>query len=109
MEFKRVSLQNAALRSMEFAPKALENVHKDMDINKVHDVQVQEQQELGPEISDAISRSVGVAQAIDKDELPAELVEIQEQFLIQELLAGAKPEMPSVSTTIPAEDPGIPR
>uniref|UniRef100_A0A8C4QEL1 Charged multivesicular body protein 4c n=1 Tax=Eptatretus burgeri TaxID=7764 RepID=A0A8C4QEL1_EPTBU len=113
IEFQRESLENAStntevLRSMGFAAKALEKVHKDMDINKVDDLMadIEEQQDLAQEISDAISRPVGFAQEIDEDELLAELEEMEQEELDKELLTVGEPELPSVpSSTIPAVQP----
>uniref|UniRef100_UPI00358FAFD3 charged multivesicular body protein 4c-like n=1 Tax=Myxine glutinosa TaxID=7769 RepID=UPI00358FAFD3 len=113
IEYQRESLENAStntevLRSMGFAAKALEKVHKDMDIDKVDDLMadIQEQQDLAQEVSDAISRPVGFAQEIDEDELLAELAEMEQEDLDKELLAVGEPELPSVpSTTIPAVEP----
>jgi len=58
------------------------------DVDKVHDVmdEIQEQQELAKEISDAVSNPVGFGHDYDEDELMRELELLQEEDLENVLL-----------------------
>lgn len=73
IEFQREALENAntnteVLKIMGLAAKALKNAHENMDVDKVHDLmdEVQEQQEIANEISDAISNPVGFGTDVDE-------------------------------------------
>ncbi|XP_022251432.1 putative charged multivesicular body protein 4B-like protein CHMP4BP1 [Limulus polyphemus] len=58
------------------------------DVDKVHDLmdEVQEQQEIANEISEAISNPVGFGHDIDEDELSKELEELEQEELDKQLL-----------------------
>ncbi|TWW56439.1 charged multivesicular body protein 4b-like [Takifugu flavidus] len=93
IEFQREALENAntsteVLKNMGFAAKALKAAHKDLDIDKVDDLMqdITEQQELAQEISDAISKPVGLGEQFDEDDLMAELDELVQLELDQSLL-----------------------
>ena len=70
---------------------------------QVHDLMddISEQQEVGQEIAEAISNPVGFGQDVDEDELLAELEELEQEELDQQLLdvgptpASTLPEAPS--------------
>ncbi|CAN8000737.1 unnamed protein product [Ixodes pacificus] len=73
IEFQREALENAntnteVLKIMGLAAKALKNAHENMDVDKVHDLmdEVQEQQEIANEISEAISNPVGFGTDVDE-------------------------------------------
>lgn len=108
IEFQREALENAntnteVLKNMGFAAKAMKTAHENMDIDKVDDLMqdITEQQELAQEISEAISRPVGFGEEFDEDELMAELEELEQEKLDQDLLqiSGAEdvplPNVPS--------------
>jgi len=115
IEFQREALQNARangeiLKTMQTASKAMKHVHKDLDIEKVEDVMddIEEQQQIASEISDAISRPVaGFGMEYDDDDLMNELEELEQEGLDEELLnVGSQPvpnvSLPTVPTTVPA-------
>ncbi|XP_078394489.1 charged multivesicular body protein 4c-like, partial [Cetorhinus maximus] len=73
IEFQREALENATtntevLKTMSDAAKAMKTAHQNMDIDKVDDLmsEINEQQELAQEISDAISRPVGFGDDVDE-------------------------------------------
>lgn len=111
IEFQREALENAntnteVLKNMGYAAKAMKAAHENMDIDKVDDLMadITEQQEVAQEISDVISRPVGFGEDFDEDELMAELEELEQEELDQNLLdiEGA-PALPSVpSTSLPS-------
>ncbi|KAM9828375.1 charged multivesicular body protein 4b-like [Syngnathus typhle] len=93
IEFQREALENAntnteVLKNMGFAAKAMKSAHENMDIDKVDDLMqdITEQQELAQEISDAISKPVGFGEDLDEDELLAELEELEQEELDNNLL-----------------------
>lgn len=112
IEFQREALENAntnteVLKIMGYAAKALKNAHEDMDIDKVHDLmdEVQEQQEIANEISEAISNPVGFGNDVDEDELLKELEELEQEELDQQLLDVEGPstdKLPSPPSAEPA-------
>lgn len=112
IEYQREALENAntnteVLKIMGYAAKALKNAHDDMDIDKVHDLmdEVQEQQEIANEISEAISNPVGFDRDFDEDELAKELEELEQEDLEETLLAVSGPaaeDLPSPPTATPA-------
>jgi len=110
IEFQREALENAStntevLSVMGQAAKALKAAHNHMDVDKVHDLMddIAEQQQVADEISQAISNPIGFGQDIDEDELMAELENLEQEELDEELLKvgptpGAKlPEVPADS------------
>lgn len=113
IEFQREALENAntnteVLKNMSYAAKAMKAAHENMDIDKVDDLMadITEQQEVAQEISDVISRPVGFGEEFDEDELMAELEELEQEELDQNLLdiEGAPDvTLPSVpSTSLPS-------
>ncbi|XP_043914575.1 charged multivesicular body protein 4b-like [Protopterus annectens] len=93
IEFQREALENATtntevLKTMSDAAKAMKAAHQNMDINKVDDLmaEINEQQEIAQEISDAISKPVGFGDDVDEDELLAELEEMEQEELERDLL-----------------------
>nr|AAS59855.1 KOG1656-like protein [Ornithodoros moubata] len=98
IEYQREALENAntnteVLKIMSLAAKALKNAHENMDVDKVHDLmdEVQEQQEIANEISEAISNPVGFGTDVDEDELMEELESLEQQDLDEALLTVAGP------------------
>jgi len=92
IEFQREALENAntnteVLKTMGYAAKALKSAHQ-IDVDDVHDMMddISEQTELANEISDAISNSVGFGNDVDEDELFAELEELEQEELDENLL-----------------------
>ncbi|XP_029824226.2 charged multivesicular body protein 4b [Ixodes scapularis] len=115
IEFQREALENAntnteVLKIMGLAAKALKNAHENMDVDKVHDLmdEVQEQQEIANEISEAISNPVGFGTDVDDDELLEELESLEQEELDEKLIDVAGPateNLPEVPTAEPARVP----
>lgn len=112
IEFQREALENAStntevLRVMGDAAKALKSAHKNMNVDDVHNLMddVAEQQEIANEISDAISNPVGFGQDVDEDDLMAELEELEQENLEEELVnIGPLPAVPSAKPEAPAKN-----
>jgi len=106
IEYQREALENAntnteVLKIMGDAAKALKNAHQNMDVDKVHELmdEVQEQQEIANEIGEAISNPVGFGTDVDEDELLAELEELEQEEVAEKLLnvgPAANETLPSV-------------
>lgn len=111
IEFQREALENAntnteVLKIMGYAAKALKNTHADMDVDTVHELMddVQEQQDIANEISEAISSPIGFGNDVDEDELTKELEELEQEALDEELLNVAGPateNLPTPPTALP--------
>ncbi|RNA18361.1 charged multivesicular body 4b [Brachionus plicatilis] len=93
LEYQREVLENASsnaqvLKVMGDASKAFKNTHKDMNVDKIHDLMddIAEQKQIDDEISSAISNPVGFSDDVDEDELLKELEDLQDQDLEAELL-----------------------
>lgn len=109
IETQREALENAntnsaVLDTMKGASDALKKSHKDMDIDKVHDMMddIAEQNDIANEISNAISTGIVSPNAVDEDELARELEELEQEGLDQELLnVGPTPtaKLPDVPST----------
>lgn len=109
IEFQREALENAntnteVLKNMGYAAKALKQAHNSMNVDDVHDLMddIAEQQELANEISTAISTPAGFGMDMDEDELLAELEELEQEELDQNLLnidtnVDTLPNVPSTS------------
>ncbi|XP_077993293.1 charged multivesicular body protein 4b-like [Glandiceps talaboti] len=110
IEFQREALESAStntevLKTMGYAAKALKSAHQHMDVDDVHDMMddIQEQQELADEVSNAISQPLGF-QDVDDDDLMAELEELEQEELDDKLLEiGPTPvdNLPSVPSDVP--------
>jgi len=124
IEFQREALQNARsnaeiLKTMQTASKAMKTVHKEVNIENVEDVMddIQEQQDIAAEISEAISRPIAMPGVdMDEDDLLAELEELEQEELDNNLLdagTSAVPttSLPSVPTTqlpqVPAQQQAV--
>lgn len=113
IEFQRDALENAntnteVLKNMGFAAKAMKQAHNSMNVDDVHDLMddIAEQQELANEISTAISTPAGFGMDMDEDELLAELEELEQEDLDQQLLTvdTTVDTLPSVpSTSLPSK------
>lgn len=113
IEFQREALEGAntnteVLKNMGFAAKALKQAHQNMNVDEVHDLMddIAEQQELASEISTAISTPAGFGMDVDEDELLAELEELEQEELDQNLLTvdTTMDTLPSVpSTSLPSK------
>ena len=108
IEFQRESLENAGtntevLKNMKYAADTLKNVHKGLDVDDVHDMMddIQEQTEISNEISVAIG-GIG-SQDFDEDELSAELDALEQEGLNEELIGMERPAvgLPDVPSGAP--------
>jgi len=110
IEYQREALENAntntsVLQVMGDAAKALKRAHADMDVDKVHELMddVQEQQEIANEISEAISNPAGFGTEVDEDELLEELEQLEQEDIQAKLL-----DVPTDSTPVTDQLPSVP-
>ncbi|CAH3170939.1 unnamed protein product [Porites lobata] len=112
IEFQREALENAntnteVLKNMSYAAKALKSAHQQLDVDDVHEMMddIQEQTELADEISRAISEPAGFGMDVDEDELMNELEELEQEGLDEQLLeVSGTASLPNVpSTELPAQ------
>lgn len=111
IEFQREALENAStnaevLSVMGQSAKALKAAHNHMDVDQVHDLMddIQEQQEVAQEIAEAISNPVGFGNDVDEDDLLAELEELEQEDLDEQLLK----VNPTPATDLPEVPQGEP-
>ncbi|XP_065828126.1 charged multivesicular body protein 4b-like [Oscarella lobularis] len=111
IEFQREALENAntnaeVLKNMHVASQALKSAHKTLDVDDVHDLMddISEQNELAQEISEALTQGVGAAQDIDEDDLMAELEELEQEQIDEQMLniQSSDLELPEVPEAAPA-------
>ncbi|XP_073406696.1 charged multivesicular body protein 4c isoform X4 [Dendrobates tinctorius] len=107
IEFQREALENShtnteVLKNMGYAAKAMKTVHQNMDLDKIDDLMedIHAQQDVAEEISNAISRPVGLGEEFDEDELLAELEELEQEDLNKHMSSVTLPSVPS--TKLPA-------
>uniref|UniRef100_A0A3Q3AP61 Charged multivesicular body protein 4C n=1 Tax=Kryptolebias marmoratus TaxID=37003 RepID=A0A3Q3AP61_KRYMA len=101
IEFQREALENShtnteVLKNMGFAAKAMKKVHDNMDVDRIDDMMqdITDQQGVAQEISEAISRPFG--DNFDEDELLAELEELEQQEMEDNMKSmGGLPSVPS--------------
>ncbi|XP_003745823.1 charged multivesicular body protein 4b [Galendromus occidentalis] len=109
IEFQREALENAntntsVLQVMGDAAKALKKAHADMDVDQVHELMddVQEQQEIANEISEAISNPAGFGTEVDEDELLEELEQLEQEEIQAKLLDVPSEPTPVVTDELPS-------
>jgi len=103
IEFQRESLMNARsnaeiLSTMKDAGKAMQGIHKEVNIEKVEDVMddIQEQQDIAAEISAAISRPIDMPGIdMDDDDLLAELEDLEQEELDTNLISAGNASVPA--------------
>ncbi|XP_063507702.1 putative charged multivesicular body protein 4B-like protein CHMP4BP1 [Pongo pygmaeus] len=105
---KNANTNTEVLKNMGSAAKAKKAAHDNMDIDKVDELMqdIADQQELGEEISTAISKPVGFGEKSDEDELMAELEELEQEELDKNLLEISGPETVSLPN-VPSYSPTI--
>ncbi|KAM8868780.1 charged multivesicular body protein 4b-like [Synchiropus picturatus] len=115
IELQREMLENATsntevLKNMNYASKAIKAAHKDMDVDKVHDLldEIAEQNEIAQEITDAISIPRGMADDFDEDELLSELEELEQEEMDKKLLEVEGTEDVSLPSVPPSSLPTVP-
>ena len=110
LEFQRDALENAStntevVKNMAFAAQALKAVHNKLDVDDVHDIMddIQEQQQISEEINDALVAMGNNSTDIDEDELNEELDELEREAVSEHL--SDVPELVPTSAVLP-EVPG---
>jgi len=85
--------------AMKSGAQALQKAAKDINIEKVDDVmeEIAESMQLADELNDALSQPIG--QAMDEDELKADMDELEAELMDEEL-----DSIPSVPTKVKAKD-----
>ena len=94
LEQQKFALENAATNAvvvggMSAAKSALQQINKDMDVDTVTDVMddIQEQMDMGEEISNALGQQMG--DTMDDDELLGELDDMEKDLMEEEMLKDA--------------------
>ena len=100
------------LNTMKTAAGAMKKIHKENDIDNVEDVMadIQEQQDIGAEIADAISRPIDIQGLdMDEDDLLAELDELEQEELDAAMISNPTPmsTLPAVPSAIPTSSTSI--
>ncbi|CAG8652174.1 5144_t:CDS:2 [Paraglomus brasilianum] len=102
IENANVSLET--VRAMQVGAEAMKSIYGSMDINTVDDTMesIREQMDLAEDISNAISVPLGV-DFLDDDELAAELEELEQEALDNQLLGAEAPPVtvPNLAKTEP--------
>ncbi|CAH2098454.1 unnamed protein product [Euphydryas editha] len=110
IEAQREALEGAntntqVLNTMKEAALAMKLAHKDIDVDKVHDIMddIAEQHDISREITDAISNNVAFPNDVDEDELEKELEELEQEELDKEMIGINVPadSLPDVPATEP--------
>ncbi|XP_034826267.1 charged multivesicular body protein 4 [Maniola hyperantus] len=110
IEAQREALEGATtnaqvLNTMKDAANAMKLAHKDIDVDKVHDIMddIAEQHDISREITDAISNNVAFPNDVDEDELERELEELEQEELDKEMIGISVPSdnLPDVPATEP--------
>ncbi|XP_046972496.1 charged multivesicular body protein 4c [Vanessa cardui] len=113
IEAQREALEGAntnaqVLNTMKEAANAMKLAHKDIDVDKVHDIMddIAEQHDISREITDAISNNVAFSNDIDEDELERELEELEQEELDKEMIGINVPSdsLPEVPSTEPVPE-----
>ncbi|XP_030375256.1 charged multivesicular body protein 4b isoform X1 [Scaptodrosophila lebanonensis] len=99
IEMQREALESAntntaVLTTMKDAADALKLAHKNMDVDKVHDMMddIAEQQDVAKEISDAISNPVAFGADLDDEDLERELDELEQENFDKEIIGIPEPQ-----------------
>ncbi|CAI8009489.1 Charged multivesicular body protein 4b [Geodia barretti] len=112
IEFQRESLENAqtnteVLKNMSYAAKALKAAHRQLEVDDIHDMMddIAEQNEIAREISDAF---VPLGEEFDEEELLAELEELEQKVLEDNLLDVQTPSSASLEDGSELQLPDVP-
>ncbi|CAF4942334.1 charged multivesicular body protein 4c [Pieris napi] len=114
IEAQREALEGATtnaqvLNTMRDAANAMKLAHKDIDVDKVHDIMddIAEQHDISREITEAISSNVAFPNDIDEDELEKELEELEQEELDKEMIGISVPadNLPEVPDNELADKP----
>ncbi|ORY91314.1 Snf7 family [Syncephalastrum racemosum] len=110
IETQMMAIENAnvnleTMGAMRAGAEAMKNIHGSMDINKVDNTMddIRDQMDIANEISEAISRPVGMGEELDEDDLLNELEELEQEELDAKML---ETPAPSVYTpNVPSHEP----
>ncbi|EIE77900.1 hypothetical protein RO3G_02604 [Rhizopus delemar RA 99-880] len=111
IETQMMAIENAnvnleTMSAMRAGAEAMKNIHGTMDIDKVDATMddIRDQMDIANEISEAISRPVGVGDDLDEDELLNELEELEQEELDAKMLETPSPAVsaPNVPVHAPA-------
>ncbi|KAI8064621.1 Snf7 family [Gongronella butleri] len=109
IETQMMAIENAnvnleTMGAMRAGAEAMKNIHGTMDINKVDATMddIRDQMDFATEISDAISRPIGIDD-LDEDELLNELEELEQEELDAKMLDTPGPAL--VTPNVPTHEP----
>jgi len=90
-------MNGQAFTALQGATRALQNVHKELDVDSVQDImdELAEQHELSNEIANAISSPVGFGADIDERELEDELAQLEQEALSEQMTRVDLPSVPA--------------
>jgi len=102
LEGANVSLE--AMNAMRMGAQSMKSIHQNMSIDEVDDTmdEIREQMDIANEINDAISQPLG-GEVLDDDDLLAELEDLEQESLDEQLLGTKAPSVivPSVPSKVP--------
>eukprot|EP01119_Soliformovum_irregulare_P011908 TRINITY_DN3045_c0_g1_i1.p1 TRINITY_DN3045_c0_g1~~TRINITY_DN3045_c0_g1_i1.p1 ORF type:complete len:214 (+),score=71.48 TRINITY_DN3045_c0_g1_i1:80-721(+) len=105
MTLEGASVSLEALTAMQMGAASMKTIHKNMNLDRVDDTmdEIREQMDVANEIADAISQPLG-GETIDEDDLLAELDELGQEALDEQLLPAPTPisaALPNAPTKAP--------
>ncbi|KAI8340474.1 Snf7 family [Chlamydoabsidia padenii] len=110
IETQMMAIENAnvnleTMGAMRAGAEAMKNIHGSMDINKVDATMddIRDQMDVANEISDAISRPVGMGEELDEDDLLNELEELEQEELDAKMLETPAPAV--YTPNVPTHEP----
>ncbi|CAO3595200.1 unnamed protein product [Absidia cylindrospora] len=110
IETQMMAIENAnvnleTMGAMRAGAEAMKNIHGSMDIDKVDATMddIRDQMDVANEISDAISRPVGMGEELDEDDLLNELEELEQEELDAKMLETPAPAV--YTPNVPTHEP----
>ncbi|KAI9317694.1 Snf7-domain-containing protein [Dichotomocladium elegans] len=110
IETQMMAIENAnvnleTMSAMRAGAEAMKNIHGSMDINKVDTTMddIRDQMDIANEISEAISRPVGMGEELDEEELLNELEELEQEELDSKMLDTPAPAV--ITPNVPVHHP----
>ncbi|KAL1922379.1 uncharacterized protein VTP21DRAFT_9918 [Calcarisporiella thermophila] len=105
MAIENASVNFETMNAMRKGAEAMKSIHGSMNVNKVDEVmdQIRDQMDVAEEISSAITQPLASGAALDDAELEAELEELEQQELDEQMLSTPSPALhvPKVPTHEP--------
>jgi len=110
IETQVLTLENAsvsieAMKAMREGANSMKGIHNEMNIDQVDNTMedIREQMDVANEISEAISQPIG-GEIMDDDDLLAELEQLEQEGLDEQLLSVPTPQkLPNAPTKAPAK------